>query len=85
MLKNLFKKGAIKDVGNLLQIFKDNKGRFSSKRTVSGAIVAIAATDASTQGKLTWLHLGMCAVAGAILVLSPVVEQFTEDQYPEGE
>lgn len=85
MLKNLFKKGTLKDVGNILQIFKDNKGRFSSKRTVAGAIVAIAAADASASGSLSWLHLAMCAVAGAILILSPVVEQYTKDEYPEGE
>lgn len=85
MLKDLFKKGAIKDVGNILQIFKDNKGRFSSKRTVAGAIVAIAAADASAQGTLTWLHVAMCAVAGAILIMAPVVEQFTQDEYPEGD
>lgn len=85
MLKDLFKRGAIKDIGNILQIFKDNKGRFSSKRTVAGAIVAIAAADASALGELNWLHLAMCAVAGAILVLSPVVEAHTKDDYPEGE
>ncbi|WP_421977832.1 hypothetical protein [Roseivirga seohaensis] len=83
MLKGLFQKGALKDLGNVLQIFKDNKGRFSSKRTVAGAIVAIAAADATAIGQLNWLHLAMCAVAGAILILAPVVEQYTDDQYPE--
>lgn len=85
MLKKLFQKGALKDLGNVLQIFKDNKGRFSSKRTVAGAIVAMAAADATAIGSLSWIHLAMCAVAAAILVLSPIVEKQTDDQYPEGE
>lgn len=83
MFKNLFKGRLLKDVGNILQIFKDNKGRFSSKRTVAGVIVGIAATDATNIGELKLIHLGMCAVAAAILILSPVVEKHTEDNYPE--
>lgn len=91
MLKGLLKKGLLKDAGNILQILKDNKGRFSSKRTVAGVI---ATTGAAIAGSLdieivtvpqAALILGCFVVAGAILVFAPVVEKHTSDQYPAEE
>lgn len=83
LLNNILGGSLIKDLGNVLQIFKDNKGRFSSKRTVAGVIVAMAATDASNKGQLEWMHLAMCGVAAAIIILAPVVEKHTKDEYKE--
>jgi len=83
MLKNIFSKGALKDVGNILQVLKDNKGRFSSKRTVAGVIVAIAATDVANGGELGWVHAAFCAIAAVIVVLAPVTEASNSDEYSE--
>lgn len=89
MLKKfLLDKGILKDAGNILQILKDNKGRFSSKRTVAGviagtgaAIVAGLNVETITTAQAL-LVIGCFAVAGAILVFAPVVEKHTTDQYP---
>tara|TARA_R110000803_G_scaffold19958_3_gene51671 strand:- start:1809 stop:2078 length:270 start_codon:yes stop_codon:yes gene_type:complete len=47
-------KGGIKPITELLkaftELFKDSKGKFSSKRTVSGVIVIAAAADITTNG-----------------------------------
>lgn len=83
MLKKLLDKGLLKDAGNILQIFKDNKGRFSSKRTIAGAIVALAAADIANTGKLDWIHVILCAVAASIVLFAPALESKTTDQYPE--
>jgi hypothetical protein len=92
MLKKLFlDKGILKDAGNILQILKDNKGRFSSKRTVAGVIATTGAAIAAgldmstlTVGQAL-LVLGCFAVAGAILIFAPVVEKHTKDEYPQNE
>lgn len=88
MLKKLLDKGLLKDAGNILQILKDNKGRFSSKRTVAGVIAGtgaavVAGLDIATitVGQ-SLLVLGCFAIAGAILVFAPVVEKHTKDEYP---
>ena len=70
-------------MGNILQIFKDNKGRFSSKRTVAGAIVAIATTDAVNRGEIMVLHVIMCAIAGAIVLFAPALDAKSKDEYPK--
>jgi len=48
---------AIKPIADLvksvLELFKDNKGKWSSKRTVSGVIVLAAAADITTYGITT--------------------------------
>ena len=85
MLKGLLKKGLLKDAGNILQIFKDNKGRFSSKRTVAGAIAGIAVASFSSSGTITWQEIILCALAAVIVVLSPVVDAKSKDEYPQGE
>jgi phage shock protein PspC (stress-responsive transcriptional regulator) len=88
MLKKLFTKGVLKDAGNILQALKDNKGRFSSKRTVAGVIAGTGAAvvtglDISTiTVAQALLVLGSFAIAGLILILSPVVEKQTQDEYP---
>tara|TARA_R110000744_G_C18925923_1_gene512503 strand:- start:103 stop:381 length:279 start_codon:yes stop_codon:yes gene_type:complete len=38
---------------SVLELFKDNKGKWSSKRTVSGVIVLAAAADITTYGITT--------------------------------
>lgn len=88
MIKNLFKKGILKDAGNILQTLKDNKGRFSSKRTVAGVIAGTGAAVVTgldvatiTVGQ-SLLVIGSFAIAGAILVFAPVVEKHTKDEYP---
>ena len=83
MLKNIFSKGALKDVGNIFQVLKDNKGRFSSKRTVAGVIVAIAAADVTNGAEAGWVHVAFCAIAAAIVVLAPVTEAVNSDEYSE--
>ena len=79
----------IKDLGNITQIFKDNKGRFSSKRTVAGALVAAGIAFASELDpiNITLLQVVLPSVcfitAGAIVLFAPTVEKFTKDEYPE--
>lgn len=83
MLKKLLTGGLFKDLGNVLQVFKDNKGRFSSKRTVAGAIIAIAASDFAARGELTWMQIVMAAIGAAIVILSPALEKDVKDEYPK--
>lgn len=83
MFKGLFKTGFLKDLTKVLEIFKDNKGRFSSKRTVAGVIVTIIATDATNLGEIKWIHVVMATIAASILILSPIVEKYNKDEYPE--
>jgi cytochrome P450 len=40
-------------IKSVLELFKDNKGKWSSKRTVSGVIVLAAAADITTHGITT--------------------------------
>lgn len=83
MLKKLLSGNFIKDLGNLLQVFKDNKGRFSSKRTVAGAIIAIAASDFATRQELTWLQIVMAGIGAAIVIFAPMLEKDVKDEYPK--
>lgn len=83
MIGKLLSKGLLKDVGNVLQVLKDNKGRFSSKRTVAGAIIGIAASDFGIRGELHWMQLVLCGIAAIIVVLAPKLEKEVKDEYPE--
>lgn len=83
MLKNLLSGGLFKDLGNILQVFKDNKGRFSSKRTVAGAIIAIAASDFAAKGELSWMQIILAGIGAAIVIFAPMLEKDVHDEYPD--
>jgi hypothetical protein len=91
MLKGLLQKGLLKDAGNILQILKDNKGRFSSKRTVAGVIATTGAAVVSSLNielvtvPQAALALGCFLIAGSILIFAPIVEKQAKDEYPTGE
>lgn len=88
MLKKLFEKGLTKDVGNILEIFKDNKGRFSAKRTVAGVIATAGVTVLTTSESLgsgeVALVITCFVISGLIVVFAPVTEAKTKDEYPSG-
>ncbi len=54
MLKKLFMSNALKPITELLKevlkLFKDNKGKWSSKRTISGVLVIVCATEIERSG-----------------------------------
>ena len=54
MLKKLFMSNALKPITELLKevlkLFKDNKGKWSSKRTISGVLVIVCATEIDRSG-----------------------------------
>jgi hypothetical protein len=84
-LKNPFKKwigsavadNAIKPITELvkavLELFKDNKGKWSSKRTVSGVIVLAASADITANG-ITTNNL-VLAFIGVLPLLFSVFEK----------
>jgi len=54
MFKKLFMSNALKPITELLtevlKLFKDNKGKWSSKRTISGVLVIVCATEIERSG-----------------------------------
>ena len=54
MLKKLFMSNALKPITELLKevlkLFKDNKGKWASKRTISGVLVIVCATEIERSG-----------------------------------
>lgn len=89
MLKKLLSGAVLKDVGNILQVLKDNKGRFSSKRTVAGALVVAGMTFIKKldPASITVVQIALPAVcfivAGAIVLFAPAMESKSEDKYPD--
>lgn len=72
-----FAKQAIKPITELLksvlELFKDNKGKYSSKRTISGVIVIAASTDMSLNG-ITYMNLALSLI-GVLPILVSVFEK----------
>ena len=53
----------------VLELFKDNKGKYSSKRTVAGVIVLAASADMQLNG-LTYMNLALCFIGVLPICLS---------------
>ena len=49
-------------VKSVLELFKDTKGKYSSKRTISGVLVIAASADISLNG-ITYMNLGLSFLA----------------------
>lgn len=66
-------KQAIKPVTELLktalELFKDTKGKYSSKRTISGVLVIAASADISLNG-ITTMNLSLSTIAILPLLFS---------------
>jgi|TARA_R110000744_G_scaffold276386_1_gene389088 hypothetical protein len=73
MLKGGLVKQTIKPVSELLnsvlELFKDTKGKYSSKRTISGVLVLAASADISLNG-ITTMNLGLSLLAILPLLFS---------------
>mgnify|MGYP003148594820 FL=1 len=57
----------------VLELFKDNKGKWSSKRTVSGVLVLAASADIGLNG-ITYMNLGLSLI-GVLPLLFSVFEK----------
>ena len=53
----------------VLELFKDNKGKWSSKRTVSGVLVLAASADMGLNG-ITYMNLGLSFIGVLPLLFS---------------
>lgn len=77
MLKKFLLGQAVKPITELvkavLELFKDNKGKYSSKRTVSGVLVLAASADISING-ITYMNLALAGI-GVIPLLFSVFEK----------
>ena len=73
MLTGSLVKQTIKPVTELLksvlELFKDTKGKYSSKRTISGVLVIAASADISLNG-ITYMNLGLSFLAILPLLFS---------------
>jgi len=56
-------------IKSVLELFKDTKGKYSSKRTISGVLVIAASTDISLNG-ITLMNLGLSFLAILPLLFS---------------
>ena len=56
-------------VKSVLELFKDTKGKYSSKRTISGVLVIAASADISLNG-ITYMNLGLSFLAILPLLFS---------------
>jgi hypothetical protein len=54
---------------SVLELFKDTKGKYSSKRTISGVLVIAASADISLNG-ITYMNLGLSFLAILPLLFS---------------
>lgn len=59
----------LESAGRIGELFKDTKGKYSSKRTVSGVLVTIVANDALTNG-ITWQNLLLAFIAVLPIMMS---------------
>jgi len=77
MLKKFLFGQAVKPITELvkavLELFKDNKGKWSSKRTVSGVLVLAASADMGLNG-ITYMNLGLSLI-GVLPLLFSVFEK----------
>lgn len=73
MFKKLLFGQAVKPITELvkavLELFKDNKGKWSSKRTVSGVLVLAASADIGLNG-ITYMNLGLSFIGVLPLLFS---------------
>jgi hypothetical protein len=73
MITGSFTSSAIKPVTELLkavlELFKDNKGKYSSKRTISGVLVIAASADMGINS-ITYMNLGLAFIAVLPLIFS---------------
>ena len=73
MFKKFLLGQAVKPITELvkavLELFKDNKGKFSSKRTVAGVIVLAASADMQLNG-ITYMNLILCFIGILPICLS---------------
>ena len=56
-------------IKSVLELFKDTKGKYSSKRTISGVLVIAASADISLNG-ITLMNLGLSFLAILQLLFS---------------
>ena len=56
-------------IKSVLELFKDTKGKYSSKRTISGVLVIAASADISLNG-ITLMNLGLSFLAILPLLFS---------------
>jgi hypothetical protein len=56
-------------IKSVLELFKDTKGKYSSKRTISGVLVIAASADISLNG-ITIMNLGLSFLAILPLLFS---------------
>ena len=73
IITSSFAKQAITPVTELLkavlELFKDNKGKYSSKRTISGVLVIAASADMGVNS-ITYMNLALAFIAVLPLLFS---------------
>tara|TARA_R100001510_G_C7645244_1_gene202632 strand:- start:1358 stop:1642 length:285 start_codon:yes stop_codon:yes gene_type:complete len=66
-------------IKSVLELFKDTKGKYSSKRTISGVLVLAASADMTNNG-ITLMNLGLSFLAILPLLFSVFEKSCEKDE-----